>query len=235
MGRRKVRRYARDVWRTFHQSSLRVAEELWDLSYDVAAAHGDDEDAADQLRHAVDQKPRRAIKYWLEMLEGRETPSGDRAFRIAQAAVTRSAVEPVEPARVELFTRLDEMESMPIAQAYPRLVKLEPELGRVSETLAPLPADKHQRLLWQSRVSRRLRWLIGRWSEHPDPLVRTSAMARLAADYLQIAAGDTALGTLETPHREVRHLRTKELEAEGWTVEPRSGGRARVSKRRVPT
>jgi hypothetical protein len=220
----------------FHQSSLRIAAGLQELVYDVAEANGNDDDAADQLSRAVGQKPRRAIKYWLDMLEERrETPSSDRASRIAQAAITRSAVEPVEPKRVELFTRLDEMQSMPIADAYARLVKLVPELDGVYETLPPLPGDKTARSLWRGRLSSRLRRLIGKRSEHPDPLVRTSAMAGLAADYLEIAAGDTSVGTLETPHREIRRLRTQELEADGWSVEPLSGGRQRVSKSSVPT
>jgi hypothetical protein len=234
MDRRKVRmyeRYARHNWKTFHQSSLRVACELRGLAYDAAAAHDDDALAAEQLRDAVGQKPKRAVKYWLEDLEAhRETRAGDRAFRIAQAAVTNSAVRPVEPARVELFTRLDEMESMPIADAFARLVKLVPELGELSKTLPPLPEGKHDRLRWDLQLSKRLRWLVGPWSEHPDPLVRTSAMATLAEDFLQIAAGDTALGTLETAHREVRRGRTKQMEADGWRVEPLSGGRARFSK-----
>jgi hypothetical protein len=234
MDRRKVRVYerrARDIWKTFHQSSLRVACELEELAYDAAAANDDDAPAAEQLRRAVGQKPERAIKYWLELLEGhRETRTGDRAFRIAAAAVTNRAVQPVEPTRVELFTRVDEMESVPIADAFARLVKLLPELGELSKTLQPLPEGKQDRLRWEMQLSKRLRWLVGPWIEHPDPLVRTAAMATLARDFLRIAAGDTALGTLETAHREVRRRRTKQMEADGWRVEPLSGGRVRFSK-----
>jgi hypothetical protein len=210
--------------------------ELQESVYDVAAADGNDDDAADQLRHALRQKPRRAVKYWLDMLEqGRESPPADRAFRIAQAAVTGSAVEPVEPAQVELFTRLDEMKSMPIADAYARLVKLVPELGAVSQALPPLPEDETARLLWRSRLSKRLRWLVGKWSEHPDPLVRTSAMERLARYYLQIEAGDATLGAHDSSYREVRKNELRQMEADGWRVEPLSGGRQRVSKSSLPT
>jgi hypothetical protein len=121
MNLRRVRSIAKELGQTFHQTAMREAGGLVDLAYELADSDLDDEAAASRLRAAFSQQTDsdRAVAYSLEWLaRGRERRVGDRAYRIAHAAAAGAPVEPVGPARVALFGRLQEMGDMPIGEAY---------------------------------------------------------------------------------------------------------------------
>jgi hypothetical protein len=204
--------------------------DLFNLAYDLAASDLDDETAVSRFRSALPTQPKKAAEYCLERLGARETSSGDRAYRIARAAVSNRPIEAVEPTRLELFKRIAELEDMPIEKAYAQLANLAPALTALPDTVEPVPEGQLEKTLWQSRQKKRLDQLVGWEARHPDPLIRTAAMQRLALDYLRVVAGETALGDRETPHREMRKADLKKLEEEGWSVEQLSGGRRRMSK-----
>lgn len=244
MNLRRVRSIAKELGQTFHQTAMREAGELVDLAYELADSDLDDEAAASSLRAAfAQQKDRdRAVAYSLEWLaRGRERQVGDRAYRIAHAAATGAPVEPVEPARVALFGRLQEMGDMPIGKAYAELVQLVPGLAGVVDAAEPLPdtpaegqrekaAVEMQRLRWGERQRQRTAALVGPDAAPPDPVVKTLAMAHLVVSFMQIVAGDDSLGTVDTTHREIEQARRKELgEREGYTVERSPGGRYKVT------
>ncbi len=247
MNRRRVRSMAKELGEMFHQTAMREASGLVDLAYELADSDADDEAAASRLRAAFSQQKDsdRAVAYSLDRLaRARERRVGDRAYRIAQAAATGAPVKPVEPACVALFGRLQEMGEMPIGEAYAELVRLVPELARVVDTAEPLPAAKVQSpdaeaqklddetltLKWGHRQHQRIASLIGHDAAHPDPLVKTSAMAGLVVSYMRIVAGDDSLGTIDTSHREIQQARHKWFgEREGYTVESTAGGRYRVT------
>jgi hypothetical protein len=226
----KARRRLRETWQMFHQAAMRGASELRESAYTLAATDSDDETAAAEIRREVDRQPERAVKYCLDMLSAaRETRQGDRAFRLLQAAVTGKPVRGVESARAELFGRLDEMETMPIVDAYSRLVRLVPQLGSVAEAVEPFPADELEGHRWRHRQGKLLDRWVGVSARHPDPLIGAARMHRLALDYLRVVAGDATLGPSKASHREVRQRDLEKLEEKGWSVEELSGGRRRVS------
>jgi hypothetical protein len=160
----------------------------------------------------------------------REKPTGDHAYRIAKAAVRNRPIEAVEPDRLELFKRIEELEDMPIERAYAQLAIVVPALSALPDTVGPLPEGQLEKTLWQSRQKKRLDQLVGWEARHADPVIRTAAMQGLALDYLRVVAGESALGDRETQHREVRKADLKKLEEEGWSVEKLSGGRRRMRK-----
>jgi hypothetical protein len=209
---------------------MRGAGDLINLAYDLAASDLDDETAVSRFRSALPAQPKKAAEYCLERLDrARETSSGDHAYRIASAAMSNRPVETVEPDRVELFKRIAELEDMPIERAYAQLATLVPALTTLTDAVEPVPEGQPEKALWQSRQKRRLDELVGWEASHPDPLVRTAAMQRLALDYLRVAGGEAALGDRKTPHREMRKADLKKLEEEGWSVEELTGGRRRMS------
>jgi hypothetical protein len=214
---------------------MRAASELWELTFDLSTSDATDEDAAAQLRTALSTQPDAAAARLLEMLgKGRETPTSDRAYRLATAAVLGAAAESVEPSRLELFRRLKEMETIPIADAYARLAALVPALDALAETVEPLVEDAED-VRWDLRQHKSLDRLIGPNAADQDALIRTARMQRLALDYLRIAAGDTSRGTGETPHREIRRGDLKRLEeSDRHEVEHLPGGRIRITAHLVP-
>jgi len=235
---------AKELGQMFHQTAMREAGGLVDLAYELADSDLDDEAAASRLRAAFSQQKDsdRAVAYSLEWLaRGRERRVGDRAYRIIRAAATGAPVEPVEPTRVALFGRLQEMGDMPIGKAYAELVQLVPELAGVVDAAEPLPggapegqreeaAAEMQRLRWGQRQRQRIASLVGPDAAPPDPLVKTLAMAHLVVSYMHIVAGDDSLGTVDASHREIEHARQKELgERQGYTVEAAPGGRYRIT------
>jgi hypothetical protein len=232
MNLRSARSAFKETWQTFHQSALKGSSEIVDQAHQVVAANDDDEAAVAQMRGVLSKHQRRAVKWASDRLGKSETRDGDRAYRIARAAAMFAPVKSIEPAREELFKRIAEMEMLPIGDAYQQLARTAPKLSAVVSTATPLPEDERGAQIWQLRQMRRLSSVVGPASGHPDALGRSSAAMRLVGDYMQIAAGDTSLGTLETTHREISRNRLKELEArEGYSVERLPGGRARVTAR----
>jgi hypothetical protein len=241
---RQARAIAKELGQTFHQTAMRESSELMELGYELADSDLDDEVAASRLRDAFSQQKDRdrSVTYCLDWLaRARESRTGDRAYRITRAAATGAPVEPVDPARVALWGRLREMGEMRIGKAYAELLRLVPELAGVVDAAERLPGPavggqreeqmaEMRRLNWRRRQTQRLASVVGPDAPHPDPLVKTLAMARLMVDYLHISAGDDSLGTIDTPHREIERARQKELsEREGYSVEAAPGGRYRVT------
>jgi hypothetical protein len=224
---------AKELGQVFHQTAMREGGMLNELAYELAGSDIDDEAAVARLRAAFSKQEDRdrAVAYCLDWLaRGREAHVGDRAYRIASAAATGEPIEALDPARVVLFQRLREMGEMPIGKAYDELVGPVPELARVVEDAEPLPEDEIERLRWSERQRRRVALLVGPHASCSDPLVRTLATVNLVLSYMHIAAGDNSLGTFDTPHRDIKRARLKELaEREGYTVEPAPGGRHRVT------
>jgi hypothetical protein len=75
----------------------------------------------------------------------------DRANRLLLAAFNGEPVQPLPPEQDELFTRVDELMSVPVEEAWPTLVALQPGLADLETTFAPRRSvsDEERDLLWE--------------------------------------------------------------------------------------
>ena len=101
---------------------------------DVAWSPASDEEARDELARRVGLRERleddqTAISDAAEHLgRKRESFVDDRAYRLFTAAMTGSAVRPIDPAVADLFRRKEELGRMPLKEAFEQLAALDPRL-----------------------------------------------------------------------------------------------------------
>ncbi|MGZ4201105.1 MAG: hypothetical protein ACXVRH_03490 [Thermoleophilaceae bacterium] len=134
---------------------------------DIAWSPASDEEARDELARRVDlrerlEDDRTAISDAVEELgRKRESFIDDRAYRLLSAAMTGSAVRPIDPAMADLFRREEQLGRMPLKEAFEQLAALQPRLRDAKETSE----------------------LVGYGAGDADPLLRSDLAASVVSLY----------------------------------------------------
>jgi hypothetical protein len=198
---------ARELWWTVrHQPEMRAYELVRQEAAAIARAHPDDDAAAAAELRAVVTAERAGARLLVERLAlSRETAGTDRIHRLVRAALDDAPVAPVDLADAAFFARLQELDAMPIGEAFRQLADLQPALNGLVGSVGPDPIGQR----------RRVAKVVGPKAEHADPVIRAFRTERLVDAYLRIAAGNTADGDATTPWRDVRRN-----EQERWAQEP---------------
>jgi hypothetical protein len=117
----------------------------------------------------------------------------DRAFRLAEAALSGNAVQAMYSGQRRLFEEEEKLGRMPIEAAFEWLVRIVPELDEVRRTVRSqggpiVPGFKE--------VDK----LLGPNSHSSDDLARTRLATLVSMEYLRVLAGDIRRGDMSTPY-----------------------------------
>lgn len=110
----------------------------------------------------------------------------DRAHRLLEAALLKRVVRPVSGQWVDLFEQERQLGHMPLGEAYTYLLRLEPGLGRLRESLTSQTSPASE--AWRS-VRRQLSVSIGPNSDHDAPIVRSQLALSVMAQYFDVLSG----------------------------------------------
>jgi hypothetical protein len=126
----------------------------------------------------------------------------DRARRVLQAAIAGTPPEPAPIDHVELFQREHALARMPLEQAFAELASAVPELDAVrsrANELADAPASfgisiELTCVNLPPDVLPDTAQLVGRASNHADPLVRSAVASTVVSNYVvAVVTGTTGL------------------------------------------
>jgi hypothetical protein len=168
-------------------------DKLVALAFELVTNHRPDEDAVHRLvqtarRHRGDLKKAAAqVRFGGHAKFDRRV---DRANRLLLAAFNGEPVQPLPPERDELFTRVDELMSVPVEDAWPTLVALQPGLADLETTFAPRRSvsDAERDPLWGELIGA-LEPMVGRDAGSDDPLVRSDPAWNVARLFLAVRVG----------------------------------------------
>ncbi len=113
----------------------------------------------------------------------------DRANRLLLAAFSGEPVQPVPPEQDRWFARVDQIRSIPVEEAYPLLVKLQPALGDLEDRFHPRAMDERERdELWNQLIDA-ITPLVGPDAISHDPLVLSKPAYEVARLHLALRSG----------------------------------------------
>jgi hypothetical protein len=180
----------------------------------VVYSHLTDADAATQMGSVIRANPgsaRATLRYVREAMQHSHGYDTDRAYRILEAAMKGTSPEPVRPEDAVLFQRERELGWLPLSEAFDRLCSAVPELAEIrtrAEELEASPDDfgivrnvEENVIVAPSGVLPTAHGLVGPDSRHPDPLIRSSLAATVAARYVAAVLGHTTGRAAWEPQR----------------------------------
>jgi hypothetical protein len=100
----------------------------------------------------------------------------DRAFRLLDAVVCDTSVDAISAAKIDIFTREEELGRTSVELAFGQLAEMEPRLDELVRSRGEAPTI-------------RLSELVGPNAQHPDPLMRSQLALSIATHYLAILNG----------------------------------------------
>lgn len=175
-----------------------------------------DEEAVRALEPALERDPevaRRALA-WLERAGSYEGPTFvfDRARRILSAAISHRDPEPASPEYAELFKREHDLARMTQTQAFAEIESIVPGLDEFharADELAGSPDSSGIRIESGTAdipndLLPSVAHLVGPFSGHPDPLVRSPVAAAVVSNYPVALITGTAQLALWDPQAPMR-------------------------------
>lgn len=231
------------VWGFFRsQPARRDLPVVANRALGLAGSELSDEEATAELREVVESHPETAHILRDHWSGGGETRRHDRAYRLLEAAMDNSPVQPVDPERLKVFDRLGQLARISIGEAFGQLVALVPALADFAErelasTGVGLDADRRSREGAHAALGqlRQLDSILGPKADHPDALVRTWRAQQIVLTYLNVARGDTSCGTLASSYAEIDRCEMQRLaqspDVEVWTDERTGATHSRISGR----
>lgn len=178
----------------------RVRPELMRVVY----SHLTDDEAAVRIGELVRRDGPAAeatLRYVRRARDFSRSYDTDRAYRILVGAMKGTDPEPVQAEDAELFDRERELGWMPLSQAFERLCSAVPQLEEIRTRAVELAASpgsfgirresERDGLVVPSGVLPTAHRLVGRDSDHLDPLIRSSIAASVVANYVRAALTHT--------------------------------------------
>jgi hypothetical protein len=159
----------------------------------LARSDRGDEDAAAQLREAIETNRASAERSAERMAEHRDTYVSDRAYRLL-AAMAGSQVPPIRPDLKERFARERELGLMPIDDAFARLVEIVPALGELAHDVERNPA------MPMTVYMKRAKSLI----DVNEERLRSHIATGLFVVYFRIVGGDASRGDVGASYFRIR-------------------------------
>jgi hypothetical protein len=168
-------------------------DKLVEIAFELVTNDRPDEDAVQRLLQAAGRHPGDLKKAAAQVRFGGHAKFDrrvDRANRLLLAAFNGEPVQPLPPEQDELFTRVDELMSVPVEEAWPTLVALQPGLADLETTFAPRRSvsDEERDLLWEELVGA-LKPVVGGDARSDDPLVRSDPAWNVARLFLAVRVG----------------------------------------------
>jgi hypothetical protein len=167
-------------------------DKLVELAFELVTNDRPNEDAVRRLlqaagRHRGDLKKAAAqVRFGGHAKFDRRV---DRANRLLLAAFTGEPVRPIPPEQDEFFTRVDDLMSVPVEEAWPTLVRLQPGLADLETRFAPRPVRESERdPLWDELIGA-LEPVVGHDAQSDDPLVRSDPAWNVARLFLAVRVG----------------------------------------------
>ncbi len=162
----------------------------------------DDEHAREELGHDI-ATHRDGVSGALRVLaRGRADFVADRAFRLLDAVARGVPVQAITGENAERFAREEALGRIAVADAYLRLVDIEPRLAGLMEQHQAAPVQASDRPLETAQDARKalLHTLVGPGAQHPDPLIRSQLAFSLVSHYLAILNGKLPLEARIEPY-----------------------------------
>lgn len=121
---------------------------------------------------------------------------GDRAYRLLAAAAADTPMEPIPPARAELFAQEESIGRMPIEQAFQKLAAIEPGLlGLQGQAEAVAKNGDPRSCNLPKHIKEPLHRLVGGGSRNLHEILHTNLATSIVHQYLETLAGNTRFGT----------------------------------------
>jgi hypothetical protein len=159
---------------------------------ELATREPDDDECVRALLRAAGSKTRNLSKAAASVRfagQARESRIADRANRLLLAAFSGEAVRQLTPEQDQWFERLDEVMSVPVEVAFPRLAELQPKLRELEEDFAPRPVDPNEEeALWDDLIAK-LSPVVGPDAVDGDPFLRSDTVWNVARLYLAVRVG----------------------------------------------
>jgi len=169
------------------------SDQVADLAMDFAQSDREDDACARDLLEAAAgrQKVLRAAATSVRFagMAG-ESRVRDRANRLLLAASTGTSVEPLSPELDTLFSRIEELYSVSVEDAYSQLAKLRPQLRLLEAQFGQRSTrtENEKNALW-SELLAGLAPLIGPDADVSDPLLRSVSAHNIARLYFAVRSG----------------------------------------------
>lgn len=168
----------------------------------LAHTHMSDEDARLVLREQTQEAPRAARRALKILRIARDEFDRDRAYRLLEASISDSSVQPIAPSLTELFLREEELGHKPIGEAFQCIKDLVPELDELESAVEREYRDRvdmEKSLADSQNVNHRLATMVGPAApERLDRLARSQLALTISTQYLAILGGDSRYGDIET-------------------------------------
>lgn len=172
----------------------------------LAAAYSsqDDEEAKATLARKIDADEV-SIDGALTALAKRKEYIGERAWRLLTAVRDDVRVAPTPHELTDLFAQEEALGRMSIDEAFHRLASMAPGLLEVERQLVSVQSGARSRSSGLPRtVDKALVDLLGRGALDDSELLHTDLARSIVQQYLEIANGTTALGSVDTPYFDAR-------------------------------
>ena len=121
----------------------------------------------------------------------------DRACRLIAAVAEDAAVEPIAQGLAELFAEEEALGRLPMNLAFRRLADMEPALRDLEQQARSVSAGEDR---LPQAITQPLRQLVGAGACTDHELLCTNLATSIAHQYLEMLAGNTRLGTADTPY-----------------------------------
>ena len=158
----------------------------------LAQNQPDDDECVRALLTAAGSKTRNLSKAAASVRfagQARESRTADRANRLLMAAFRGEPVRQLTEEEVNWFDRIDEVMAVPVEDAFPHLVEMQPKLRELEEEFPPRlvdPGDKDA--LWDDLIAK-LSPLVGPEALNEDSFLRSDTVWNVARLYLAVRVG----------------------------------------------